>query len=941
MSSLQSEKRQEPNKPVKILYTNARSIVNKIQELKLYVNAVLPDVIAITEAWIHDGISNDYLQIPDYSIVTRHDRNDTTQGRGGGILIYVHTSINACESPLSSAFNQYAGIEISKSDANSINLYIFYRSPNSSTTNNDLLVDALASIHSSSIVIGDFNYPGINWGTLEGNTETQRLIDTTLDKFWTQYVNFPTHKSGNILDLAFAQDGIIDEVTCDSPIGNSDHNVLMITTSQPISRNIQHQLRYVYGKADYKTMRSMFKIYQWPQLMHNVDIHEAWRLFKDRYSYVVDACIPQKAQNKKKRAPWMSNDLLRDINNKRRLWRDLRQHPTPENHSKFNLAQRALKKKIRKSKLNFEKSLAKRSKDNPKAFYAYIGTKRANRSSIGPLQDDHGVMITDNETQAKMFNQYYATVFEPENLPFSPNLTNVDAPMLQSVVVTEKLVDQEIQRLKRHGSPGPDCIANQVLVECHEELSIPLTILFKKSLTQGDVPTDWKLANVTPVFKGGSKKYTSNYRPISLTSVVCKVLESLIRNTIMIHLCENSLINSTQHGFMRRKSCLTNLLHCMEEVTSSLDDGNSIDILYLDFAKAFDKVQHQRLLAKLHALNITGEIYGWIRAWLYGRKQRVVLNGIASDWTDVLCSVGQGSVLGPILFLIYINDIDSCAEFVDALVLKFADDTKILKQICSPSDSSLLQRIISNLCEWARSWQMHFNVDKCKVLHLGPKNPNLNYWMDGTQIQSVTQEKDLGVIISDNAKPSEQCAKAAKKANQVLGQLLRSFQCRDRSTLVQLYKVFVRPHLEYAVQAWCPYTAKDIELMEKVQKRAIRQITNLRGSYEDKLKQLNLTTLEDRRKRGDCIETFKMLTGLSAVDYSIWFHKVDREEGPQTRLSSDPLALQAQKARLDLRKHFFSVRVPPIWNALPLSVRQSQSVNGFKNAYDKYMATKM
>ena len=236
---------------------------------------------------------------------------------------------------------------------------------------------------------------------------------------------------------------------------------------------------------------------------------------------------------------------------------------------------------------------------------------------------------------------------------------------------------------------------------------------------------------------------------------------------------------------------------------------------------------------------------------------------------------------------------------------------------------------------------MHFNVDKCKVLHLGPKNPNLNYWMDGTQIQSVTQEKDLGVIISDNAKPSEQCAKAAKKANQVLGQLLRSFQCRDRSTLVQLYKVFVRPHLEYAVQAWCPYTAKDIELMEKVQKRAIRQITNLRGSYEDKLKQLNLTTLEDRRKRGDCIETFKMLTGLSAVDYSIWFHKVDREEGPQTRLSSDPLALQAQKARLDLRKHFFSVRVPPIWNALPLSVRQSQSVNGFKNAYDKYMATKM
>ena len=891
---------------MKILYTNARSVVNKIQELKLYVNMVLPDVIAITEAWIHDGISNDYLQIPNYSIVSRHDRNDTTQGRGGGILIYVHTSINACECPLSSTFNQYAGIEISTCDANSISLYVFYRSPNSSSVNNDLLADALTSIHNSSIVIGDFNYPGINWSTLEGNAETQKIIDTTLDKFWTQYVNFSTHKSGNMLDLVFAQDGIIDEVSCDSPIGNSDHNVLMITTSQPINRNLQHQLRYDYGKADYKTMRNMFKIYQWSQLLHNVDIHEAWRLFKDRYSEIMDVCIPLKAQNKKKRAPWMSKDLLNDINKKRRLWKDLRLYPSNMNQGKFNQAQKALKRKIRKAKLNFEKSLARRSKENPKAFYAYIGTKRVNRSGIGPLQDDQGVMISDNGCQAKMFNQYYATVFEPENPPISPNLPSVDAPMLQTVVITEKLVEEEIKRLKRHGSPGPDSIANQVLVECHEELCIPLTILFKKSLTQSDVPLDWKLANVTPVFKGGSKKYTSNYRPISLTSVVCKVLESLIRNTIMTHLCENNLIHNTQHGFMRRKSCLTNLLYCMEEVTRTLDDGNSIDILYLDFAKAFDKVQHQRLLAKLQALNITGEIYGWIRAWLNGRKQRVVLNGIASDWIDVLCSVGQGTVLGPILFVIYINDIDTCAQFIKALILKFADDTKILKQICTPTDGSQLQIVISNLCDWARKWQMYFNVDKCKVLHLGQKNPHLTYLMDGTQIQSVTQEKDLGVIIYDNAKPSEQCAKAVKKANQVLGQLLRSFQCRDKHTLIQLYKVFVRPHLEYAVQAWCPYTVKDIELMEKVQRRTIRQISNLRGSYEEKLKLLNLTTLEDRRKRGDCIETFKMLNGFSAVDYTTWFQKVDRVEGPQTRLSSDPLALQTQKARLDLRKHFFS-----------------------------------
>ena len=175
-----------------------------------------------------------------------------------------------------------------------------------------------------------------------------------------------------------------------------------------------------------------------------------------------------------------------------------------------------------------------------------------------------------------------------------------------------------------------------------------------------------------------------------------------------------------------------------------------------------------------------------------------------------------------------------------------------------------------------------------------------------------------------------------KKGNQVLGQLLRSFQCREKDILVQLYKVFVRPHLEYAIQAWSPYLVKDIEILEKVQKRMVRQIRNITGTYEEKLTKIGLTTLQERRLRGDCIETFKMLKGFSRVDHTIWFDKVSRNIGPQTRLSTDPLALDTQHARLDLRKNFFSVRTPPIWNSLPLTVRQSSSVNQFKNKYDEY-----
>lgn len=920
---------------IRIMFTNARSIVNKIQELKLYAISASPDIIAITETWTHQNISNQYLQIPDYALVSRHDRQDTENGRGGGILIYVKSSINACETTIPSNFNQHASIDIVSPNSSPISLYVIYRSPNSNATNNDEMVEILKSIRNPVIVVGDFNYPGINWTTLEGNADSQKVIDASLDNFWSQHVSFPTHRSGNILDLVFAEDGLIDEVINDGQLGNSDHCVLMMTTNQSVTPNNQHQKKRDYRRADFNMLRNLFKNCPWTEMMQNTNTTEAWSAFKSTYNSVVDRCIPLKREQSKKWPPWMTHELIHIVTKKRQLWKKYKSDPSDVNHGRFKDAEKMTKKRIRKAKLNFEKKIAKNSKTNSKAFYAYIGGKRSNRSGVGPLQDEQGNIVTDSYHQAEMFNQYYASVFEPENAVMPEPLAQRDAPLLQNAIITREVVKNTIKGLKQYGAPGPDAIANKVLIEACDELCVPLTILFRKSLSEAVVPEDWRSANVSPIHKAGSKKMASNYRPISLTSVVCKIMESILRSTIMSHLCENSLINSTQHGFMNRKSCLTNLLHCLEEVTSVLDDGDSLDILYLDFAKAFDIVQHNRLLSKIKSLNIDGEILQWIEAWLKDRKQRVVLNGVASDWAKVPCSVCQGTVLGPILFTIFINDIDSCLQFIPALILKFADDSKVIKRICSDADTNYLQDIINKLCQWANTWQMRFNVEKCKILHFGNKNPMHNYTMNDVPIQAISSEKDLGIIIQDTAKPSQQCAKAVQKANQVMGQLLRSFQCRDKNTMVQLYKVFVRPHLEYAIQAWCPYMAKDIELLEKVQKRMVRQISGLQGSYENKLKAVGLTTLEERRKRGDCIETFKILNGFTKVDSSTWFTKIERAEGPQTRLSSDPLSLQSKNSRLDLRKNFFSVRVPALWNELPLSVRQSKTINEFKNSYDR------
>ena len=218
--------------------------------------------------------------------------------------------------------------------------------------------------------------------------------------------------------------------------------------------------------------------------------------------------------------------------------------------------------------------------------------------------------------------------------------------------------------------------------------------------------------------------------------------------------------------------------------TCKVEEGHNIDIIYLDFAKAFDKVSHQRLLQKIEAHGISGKILSWIRSWLTDRQQRVVLNGHASDWVPVTSGVPQGSVLGPICFIIFINDIDEVLDLVNGFIYKFADDTKYARVIRDEADREIMQNSINRLMEWADLWNMEFNSSKCKIMHVGHSNPGFSYTMGGyapagTVISEVQEEKDLGVIIHNTLKPSVQCAKAVKKANSVLGQMTSIYSQPD------------------------------------------------------------------------------------------------------------------------------------------------------------------
>jgi hypothetical protein len=507
-----------------------------------------------------------------------------------------------------------------------------------------------------------------------------------------------------------------------------------------------------------------------------------------------------------------------------------------------------------------------------------------------------------------------------------------------------------LKNLNASKASGPDEIPSRVLKHCSELLAPPLTTIFKRSFDTGQLPSDWLNANISCIFKKGDKNCAENYRPVSLTSVSCKLLEHVLCHHIHKHLDKHKILSDRNHGFRSGFSCETQLIGTMNDLMKSNDAGIQSDVIILDFSKAFDTVPHDKLLHKLSHYGIEGPILNWISTFLTQRKMKVVLEGEHSEEARVESGVPQGTVLGPLLFLVHINDLP---ETVNSTVRLFADDCLLYREIHSFNDHTILQQDLQNLEAWATNWGMRFNAKKCYVMPTKQQSPYF-YRLDGEILKSVDHNPYLGVEISADLKWSTHISQKCKKASSILGFLRRNLGNCPRECRKLAYISLIRSTLEYGGIVWDPYLKKDIDQLERIQRQGARFImrdykSRKPGSVTRMLQDLNFPTLQSRRKQQRLTMLFKIAEGHVPAfppDKTLTSVRTNRrkitpkvfEDFQTTNVvakyavtNSRGFKIPESEGSEQYRSSFF-VRTIQEWNQLEESTVQAKSVASFSAA---------
>ena len=663
--------------------------------------------VAFFESWLNVHISDAQITIPDYEII----RQDRVNRPRGGVILYVHNTL-----PISDARTYDDNIcEAVVCTINSINtkIAVIYRPPGSTREDVRSFESLLAFLqenlspseedkYTEFIIMGDFNLPGIKWGDNTRNDKdnaTSKLENMLLsfmeNNLLSQYVSHPTRQK-NILDLFLTNNpNLVLQTKCEET-ALSDHNVVSIQTVYDI-RATKSNSKPNFGnltfrsldlqKADFQHINSHLSSIDWDYLKSICSIEEFPELFRLTVLQVcMEHCAPKSQQSNKISPPQRHRNTLR--RRKRKVKNQISALLSKNQNSPKLVRLRA---EIHDIDKEIAESVSKQNRvregkailkiiENPRYFFSYAKKHAKRKSTVGPLLDENKDLEHEPKKMADILQHQYSSVFsDPSSVKKKcPHRNHSVSDTISDIVITKEKIIKAINEIGIDSACGEDDIPAIVLKNCKENLSHPILLIWTDSFQNGFIAKQFKKQIITPVHKKASKADPANYRPISLTSHLIKVFERIIRDQLVKFLDDHDLLCRNQHGFMKGRSCLTQLLLHIDIVINNLLEDKDTDVIYLDFAKAFDKVDHQILLSKLHGFGVRGKLLTWLNCYLSNRQQTVVIDGKHSEAAKVISGVPQGTVLGPILFILYLNDLQSCIQH--SVISSFADDTRMKKR---------------------------------------------------------------------------------------------------------------------------------------------------------------------------------------------------------------------------------------------------------------------
>jgi Reverse transcriptase (RNA-dependent DNA polymerase)/Endonuclease-reverse transcriptase len=952
----------------------------KVTYLKEMSEANNAAIIGLSETWLHPGVKNEEVGIQDYSLL-RSDRVSTTNPNfpHGGTAIYIHNSLPfSTSASFSNGVCEAIGAHIDKL---SLTVVVIYRPPKSPlSTFREALTFARSFIETSNpkkiALVGDFNFSNshVTWraddhgampiitGRRDGDwSSLEALLDFSGENFLVQQISAPT-RGNSVLDLAFVSDPDMIEETRVTASAISDHNLITIATTVAMNSGRQWK-KAPAEESESEILALNFNKTNWPEVRKALQSMDLTSLVSEATSVenglhvllatVREACYQwtprKKQQTKIHQIPAARRRLFRKRCN---LLKQLLKVAHPQRRAaiskRIEVTDQQILSSIVLQRTAEESQAVEDIAGNPKRFFAYANRWRTEKSQIGPLEDPTGRLITEPAEVASTLSKEYYQAFStpvPEKVVQDPNLFFARAPssceLLEDLPIYEDCVKTSIKSLRSGSAPGPDGVPVVLLKECVEELSGPLAALFRRSLDTGEIPCPLKLAKIIPIHKGGSRKLAKNYRPIALTSLISRVMEKVVKKGLVTHLESGLLLDNNQHGFRGGRSTLSQLVAHMEEILKRLEHGDTVDVIYLDFAKAFDKVDHGVLQSSLREKGITGKLGVWLHRFLTGRKQFVSANGNKSATSDVVSGVPQGTVLGPVLFLVMLSSIGE--EVTHTYLSSFADDTKLLHSTNTQAAVDELQEDLNNVYRWARENNMQFNGSKFQLMRYGShvRSETAMQYTDsqGNPICEQPTTRDLGITMSSDCSFSTHITTLVQDATRMTGWVLRTFHTRERRAMLTLYKALILSRLDYCSPLWNPsgsaYLCGKIEGVQRAFSRRIEGMQYL--NYWERLATLNLYSVQRRRERYLILYIFKILHNL-VPNCGIIFRP-----NPRTGIHAIvPKIIPTSKVR-SLRGCSFPVIAPTLYNTLPHYLRIGYTcdspVETFKRHLDQLLST--